>query len=109
MKKDSDSGADEDLIYGVSSMQGWRISMEDAHTTILNLDTDKQKPKAGKLSYFAVYDGHGGDKVAKFSGVNVHKILLQQAAFADEEFSKALKDTFLSTDKAILQGESKSL
>lgn len=38
-------------------MQGWRISMEDAHTSVLNLgdaDGDDQ------ISIFAVYDGHGG-------------------------------------------------
>lgn len=30
-----------DVKVGSSSMQGWRISMEDAHTHILNLSEDK--------------------------------------------------------------------
>jgi len=42
--------------------------MEDAHATILDLDkTDESaeaqcgKGKKGKNSFFAVYDGHGGE------------------------------------------------
>lgn len=39
-------------------MQGWRISMEDAHDAVLNLTEDADPKKA--VSFFAVYDGHGG-------------------------------------------------
>ena len=41
----SSSGGDERLIYGISCMQGWRISMEDAHATILDLQTQSDKPR----------------------------------------------------------------
>ncbi len=39
-------------------MQGWRISMEDSHATILDI-----KDAADKIvgNFFAVYDGHGGE------------------------------------------------
>jgi len=44
--------------------------MEDAHTTILDLDKEDEsadaqcgKGKKGKNSFFAVYDGHGGGLV----------------------------------------------
>jgi protein phosphatase 2C family protein 2/3 len=54
--KNSDSGEDELHYFGVSSMQGWRISMEDAHSAILNM-----APGSGRhIAWFAVYDGHGG-------------------------------------------------
>jgi protein phosphatase 2C family protein 2/3 len=53
-EKHSDHGANDRLIFASSAMQGWRISMEDAHTTELTL-----KDKAG-YSFFGVYDGHGG-------------------------------------------------
>ena len=41
-------------------MQGWRISMEDAHAAVLNLSNDPATSPAGRTSFFAVYDGHGG-------------------------------------------------
>ncbi|KVH99047.1 Protein phosphatase 2C [Cynara cardunculus var. scolymus] len=56
--KTSEDGENEKLRYGVSSMQGWRTSMEDAHAALLDLDNS--------TSFFGVYDGHGGQAVSKF-------------------------------------------
>lgn len=91
-------------------MQGWRISMEDAHAAVLDLQakyldkshrpTDPDK----RLSFFGVYDGHGGEKVALFAGENVHRIVALQDAFAEGDIEQALKDGFLATDRAILEG-----
>jgi len=39
-------------------MQGWRVTMEDAH--ILSLDFCEN------LSFFGVFDGHGSSIIAKF-------------------------------------------
>lgn len=84
--------------------------MEDAHTTILDLQADNPKKEfqaasiEDRLSYFGVYDGHGGDKVALFAGENVHKIIAKQEAFKNGDFEQALKDGFLATDRAILNG-----
>lgn len=106
----SDEGQDDHVAFGVSAMQGWRISMEDAHVAILDLqveDTTKDFKAASvedRLSFFGVYDGHGGDKVALFAGENIHKILAKQDAFKKGEFEQALKDGFLATDRAILNG-----
>lgn len=107
VEKTSASGGDERLLYGVSSMQGWRISMEDAHATVLDLQTDDGKPATpssvdDKLSFFGVYDGHGGDKVALFAGENIHQIVAKQEAFKKGDIEQALKDGFLATDRAIL-------
>lgn len=107
--KHSADGQDERLMYGTSSMQGWRISMEDAHATILDLktgDDDDGKTTAidQRLSYFGVYDGHGGDKVAIYTGENLHKIIAKQEAWKAGNFEQALKDGFLATDRAILSG-----
>jgi len=45
-------------------------AMEDAHATILNLDNPDESAQAqcgpgkkGKNSFFAVYDGHGGELI----------------------------------------------
>ncbi|KAL8972614.1 MAG: hypothetical protein Q9183_000448 [Haloplaca sp. 2 TL-2023] len=89
-------------------MQGWRISMEDAHAAVLDLqaeDLEKEFEAATpdkRLSFFGVYDGHGGDRVALFAGENIHKILAKQEAFKNGDYEQALKDGFLATDRAIL-------
>lgn len=90
-------------------MQGWRISMEDAHAAVLDLQADESKDRkpaaaAERLSFFGVYDGHGGDRVALFAGENIHKIIAKQEAYKKGEIEQALKDGFLATDRAILNG-----
>ncbi|GJC79463.1 protein phosphatase 2C 2 [Colletotrichum liriopes] len=109
VEKTSAKGEDERLIYGVSAMQGWRISMEDAHTTVLDLlppGSDDAKKHESKLSFFGVFDGHGGDKVALFAGENIHDIIKKQETFKKGNYEQALKDGFLATDRAILNGKS---
>ncbi len=85
--------------------------MEDAHAVVLELtpedDEGKSNPEKDQptLSFFGVYDGHGGDKVAHFAGQNVHKIVAKQDAFRKGDLEQALKDGFLATDRAILNGQ----
>ena len=85
--------------------------MEDAPAAVLDLQVEdpKQEFKAAdsdkRLSFFGVYDGHGGDKVALFAGDNIHKIIAKQDAFKSGDFEQALKDGFLATDRAILNGK----
>lgn len=50
-EKHNESGSGNGLKYALSSMQGWRIEMEDAHTAIANLQGDL---KVRKL-YVALY------------------------------------------------------
>ncbi|KAF3761176.1 PP2C-domain-containing protein [Cryphonectria parasitica EP155] len=104
VEKTSENGADTRLFYGVSAMQGWRISMEDAHTAVLDLlaDSPDAKDHTSKLSFFGVFDGHGGDKVALFTGDNIHNIIARQDTFKTGNYEQALKDGFLATDRAIL-------
>jgi hypothetical protein len=92
-------------------MQGWRISMEDAHAAVLDLQAkytgtsdDKPTDPEHRLAFFGVYDGHGGDKVALFTGENLHKIISRQESFAKGDIEQAMKDGFLATDRAILEG-----
>ena len=62
-EKTNESGQGNDLNYGVGAMQGWRIEMEDAHTHLIGL------PLAGfeDWSFFAVFDGHAGGTVSRYS------------------------------------------
>ena len=81
--------------------------MEDAHSTILDLlaGSDEAKNHASQLSFFGVFDGHGGDKVALFSGEHLHEIVKKQETFKKGNYEQALKDGFLATDRAILNGK----
>lgn len=40
-------------------MQGWRNTMEDAHIHSTDID-------GSGVSVFGIFDGHGGEEVAKF-------------------------------------------
>ncbi|KAF3915969.1 hypothetical protein AA313_de0207384 [Arthrobotrys entomopaga] len=108
VEKLSEQGEDDRLYFGLSTMQGWRISMEDAHAAVLDLQPDDKTEKTTpetRVSFFGVYDGHGGDGVALFSGQNVHKIIAKQSDFPTGNYEKAMKDGFLACDRAILQGK----
>lgn len=80
--------------------------MEDSHTTVLNLNELDSKAKniTDRLSFFGVFDGHGGDKVALYTGENIHTIILKQDSFLAGDYAQGLKDGFLATDRAILKG-----
>ncbi|XP_063840100.1 protein phosphatase 1B-like isoform X4 [Scylla paramamosain] len=57
--KHNENGVGNGLRYGLSSMQGWRIEMEDAHAAVANL------PGVLKdWAFFAVFDGHAGAKIS---------------------------------------------
>jgi len=97
-RKSTDYGASERVFYGLVSMHGWRLAMEDAHAVDLNLEAADDK----KNSFFAVYDGHGGSGVAKFAGLNLHKRLVKEEAYKNDDYEVALKKAFLGTDEDIL-------
>ncbi|AWP13727.1 hypothetical protein SMAX5B_012219 [Scophthalmus maximus] len=61
-EKHNSHGEGNGLHYGLSSMQGWRVEMEDAHTAVLGLPA----PGMTDWSFFAVYDGHAGSRVANY-------------------------------------------
>jgi protein phosphatase PTC2/3 len=91
--------------------------MEDASTIILSLDEGKEDSN----TFFAVYDGHGGEfygrlwvsiiwrslpnrgsTVAKYAGQNVHKRLISEESYLEKQYETALKKAFLGTDEDIL-------
>jgi protein phosphatase 1G len=58
--KDEFAGEGASVVFGGSSMQGWRRTMEDAHLAEVALPSDPD------TAIFGVFDGHGGAEVAKF-------------------------------------------
>jgi serine/threonine protein phosphatase PrpC len=80
--------ADGDSPYkwGLSTMRGYRPTMEDTHKIELNY---KGSPKQ---AFFGIYDGHGGKNAANFTADNLHKKIAEYG----------LVDGFKQTDKAFL-------
>ncbi|KAI9137298.1 phosphatase 2C-like domain-containing protein, partial [Paraphysoderma sedebokerense] len=93
-EKHSAEGGNHRLIYGASSMQGWRISMEDAHTTELSLGGTGN-------AFFGVYDGHGGQSIARFSGAELHNRIARDSGFSEKNFKEAIRRGFLALDQEL--------
>ena len=70
--------------------------MEDAHQHILELSPDD--PEA---SLFAVFDGHGGAKVAQYSSIHLHKLLVKRPEYIQQNYPLALQQAFLECDRTM--------
>ncbi|XP_059842702.1 protein phosphatase 1G [Hypanus sabinus] len=81
--------------FGVSAMQGWRVSMEDAHNCIPELDNE--------TAMFAVYDGHGGEEVALYCAKYLPDVIKEQQAYRNGKLQKALEDAFLCIDSKLTE------
>eukprot|EP00301_Raphidiophrys_heterophryoidea_P024663 c8080_g1_i3.p1 GENE.c8080_g1_i3~~c8080_g1_i3.p1 ORF type:complete len:411 (+),score=92.98 c8080_g1_i3:46-1233(+) len=75
-----------------ASMQGWRISMEDAHVCMCSWGG----PTKG---HFSVFDGHGGEKSAKYCGIHLEKELQSLQNYS----AAAIQETFISMDRKLKQ------
>lgn len=102
--------------------------MEDAHAHVLDLDNKSDEPATkleSRRSFFAVYDGHGGKRiaritpscalskadhccchllptgatVARYAGDTVHSRMLGTEEYKAQKWEDALKRTFLATDE----------
>lgn len=93
--KDTHSGRieDEDIDFAVSSMQGWRVHMEDAHIAEPKLYATLEDNSTIKLpghALFAVFDGHGGTYAAFYAGRNFCRVLSKQPKFV--EYAKFVQE-----------------
>ena len=99
--KETHSGTTSDgHPFAVSSMQGWRVNMEDAHIAETDLyavdsaDNDKRVGLPGH-TLFALFDGHGGNFAAEYASQNFCRLLacqpkfLEYAGFEQERSEKA--------------------
>uniref|UniRef100_A0A8C6U0X4 protein-serine/threonine phosphatase n=1 Tax=Neogobius melanostomus TaxID=47308 RepID=A0A8C6U0X4_9GOBI len=99
-EKHSAHGDGNGLRYGLSSMQGWRVEMEDAHTAVVGLPHG-----LADWSFFAVYDGHAGSRVANYcSGHLLEHILSGGTDFGSnpcsvEGVKDGIRSGFLNIDE----------
>mmetsp|Transcript_17482 Transcript_17482/g.26463 ORF Transcript_17482/g.26463 Transcript_17482/m.26463 type:complete len:445 (-) Transcript_17482:480-1814(-) len=79
------SSEDKFLQWGTSSMQGYRISMEDAHISegleLLPMENANSNIIPPKHYLFCVFDGHGGDLAAHYCRDNFVRVLYSQPTF----------------------------
>uniref|UniRef100_A0A2P2I3V6 Protein phosphatase 1B-like n=2 Tax=Hirondellea gigas TaxID=1518452 RepID=A0A2P2I3V6_9CRUS len=126
-EKQSEAGGGNGLKYGLSSMQGWRIEMEDSHTALTTLQGELKK-----WSFFGVFDGHAGARVSAHCSEHLLPSIMDEENFrsgvlggkdsiiaaADEEdvevVKRAIRTGFLKLDDAmrhmpeVASGEDKS-
>ncbi|ETW03334.1 hypothetical protein H310_04828 [Aphanomyces invadans] len=90
-------GTGNGISYGVSCMQGWRTTMEDAHVAETTI------PAFAGSSLFAVFDGHGGNLVAEESALRLVDTLAKgqgnnQHKNEPDAIGAALRNAFLTLD-----------
>jgi len=111
LSKETHTGNSEYFVYGISGMQGYRLSMEDAHNHIAKVEISSTlQKKLGddvELSYFGVYDGHSGHEAAVYLSNNLLNNLLKEGdsndIFSEETIKKAWLDTDSQLEKWCLQ------
>ena len=118
--KHNEEGSGNKIKFALSSMQGWRVEMEDAHTAIINI------PNFPEWSFFAVFDGHAGDLISNKCATMLWETIVSlddfskaaNASLSEEsgrtELENAIKDGFLKLDAKLrelpdmVSGEDKS-
>jgi len=121
LEKETYYGGNDKVIFAISSMQGWRVSMEDAHIAVLslieeiekinkeiesNIDGNSEEKEKNKIidkiendmSFFGVFDGHSGGVISKYASKELHKILMNDEDFKSKNYEKALKSSFFKLD-----------
>ena len=107
-EKHNEGGVGNGLKFGLSSMQGWRVEMEDAHSAVLGLPCGLKS-----WSFFAVFDGHAGAKVSAYCADEMLKQIVNNADFRGkmelregtevqpsiEDVMKGVKTGFLTLDE----------
>ncbi|XP_015282323.1 PREDICTED: integrin-linked kinase-associated serine/threonine phosphatase 2C [Gekko japonicus] len=94
----------------VAERKGEREEMQDAHV-ILNDITEECSPlpaQITRVSYFAVFDGHGGVRASKYASQNLHQNLIRkfpkgEIPSVEKTIRRCLLDTFKHTDEEFLR------
>lgn len=93
-EKYNEHGEGNNLQYGISSMQGWRMEMEDAHS----VKTCLNNSNLSDWSYFAVFDGHAGSNVSIYSAENLLDTIINTDEFKNNNYEKGIHEGFLNFD-----------
>ncbi|CCG23387.1 Ptc4 Type PP2C serine/threonine phosphatase [Candida orthopsilosis Co 90-125] len=97
------------LSYCIGSMQGYRMSMEDAHDAKINEDET--------IAVFGVFDGHGGQQCAEYLShhltkhifrrlINLQETKKSKRDYGNKQIIKILKDSFFKMDNDLSDSQS---
>ncbi|XP_063298460.1 integrin-linked kinase-associated serine/threonine phosphatase 2C [Pelobates fuscus] len=93
----------------VAERRGEREELQDAHT-IFDLSQECQPMPAdiSRLLYFAVFDGHGGNRAARFAAHNLHRNLLKkvprgEGSSVEKAMKRCILEAFKQTDEEFLK------
>lgn len=106
-EKHTQRGEGNDVTFALSSMQGWRMTMEDSHVTAL---APTGLPPG--VSVFAVFDGHGGQLTAQLAAEELTshfaKTMKASAVFNGKDgeadpakIGDAMNDAYMALDEYI--------
>ena len=81
--------------YGMNEIKGWKKRMEVFSIYENNIGPNKN------LNIFGLFDGHSGKEISQYLSHHFVPELLKNNNFINEEYNKALKDTFKNIDKSL--------
>ncbi|KAM4770660.1 integrin-linked kinase-associated serine/threonine phosphatase 2C [Rhinophrynus dorsalis] len=93
----------------VAERRGEREELQDAHTICdLGQECQPMPSDIERLSYFAVFDGHGGSRASRFAAHNLHRNVVKklprgEGSSVEKAMKKCLLDAFKQTDEDFLK------
>ena len=94
--------------YGVNTYQGIvRNYNEDRVSIIINMNKPKNYKKTWpKISFFGIYDGHGGEGCSEYLRDNLHKLICYDNEFFPDNISEAIKLGFQKAEEDFINNYS---
>lgn len=99
--KTIEGNSHDTFTYGIGSMQGYRMTMEDAHHVRINQDE--------LLAVFGVFDGHGGKSVAEYISKHLTREIFKklnsnrQPDMKLSDYMVIIKDCFFKIDQELFE------
>ncbi|XP_054455896.1 integrin-linked kinase-associated serine/threonine phosphatase 2C isoform X2 [Anoplopoma fimbria] len=94
----------------VAARRGEREEMQDAHVLLPDMSgyLSALPEQVSRVSFFAVFDGHGGARASRFAAEHLHLILAKKfpggkTGNVDMLIKRCLLDTFRQTDEDFLR------
>eukprot|EP01102_Stenamoeba_stenopodia_P008314 TRINITY_DN2382_c0_g1_i2.p1 TRINITY_DN2382_c0_g1~~TRINITY_DN2382_c0_g1_i2.p1 ORF type:complete len:529 (-),score=121.11 TRINITY_DN2382_c0_g1_i2:21-1607(-) len=105
------------LDFETDATMGKRATMEDKHVSFPNLrelfpsrfeELAKWKENTAPISFFGVYDGHGGKEVAEKLAEFLHQYFVESDAFAEGDIQGAFQQSFKRADTYLCEEAAKN-